>query len=647
MATAKQCLGIDIGTHSIRVAELAIGQAGVEVKNLVEAKLQLEAGQKEAQRQGAIVQQLGQLLKTNKIKVKDAVFCVPGQSVFVRRVRVPATTPDRLQRIIRFEAREQIPFPLEKTVLEYQVFETEVPSEVEVLMVAIKREYIENFMKLVSKTGLNPLSISVSSLALHNFHESNAESRKLIAENPKAKKNKKEKSKEKKKSAKKGFALKFGKKKGAAEETAVAVAEPEAEPEDEAYDSMTLEEIKAEVNIGATVMDLTIPKAGTQRVIGFTRSVPVAGAQIDRAIRTKLSVDTNEEAQRVKEQEAVVLASDFEIAGDTASVNMPASEAATAVVDRMIAELRRSLDFFISQPDGVAVDGITLSGGLAKMRYLSNYLEEKMGLPVELAGVKNEGFKISEELTDSVSSFVVPVGLALQGIGVGQISIDFLPQDIKNLRAVKDRQMQIVFAGILLVATIFASLQAGSRFKEINQRLANTYEDVAMKTTNEAGLIKKVEDSNKKIFDKYQAVMNAKGHRFDYLDLMLCILNNRPPDILIENLNVQSTGYITLSGRTDRRQAITEFLDNLTQDKLFVKEAAFADLKPATSDPRFKSQVFPFSLSITAQTRDGRYRGIKSTAAATVDASGRVSVGTANDPMKDLLEGNFGFGRGR
>ena len=62
---------------------------------------------------------------------------------------------------------------------------------------------------------------------------------------------------------------------------------------------------------------------------------------------------------------------------------------ATTVADTLIVEIRRSLEYFLSQPEGVAADSIVLSGGLSNLAFLDSYVEEKMGLPVEKASIKN------------------------------------------------------------------------------------------------------------------------------------------------------------------------------------------------------------------------------------------------------------------
>lgn len=599
MAGVRQCLGIDIGTHSVRVAELTYTQGKVKVRALAEARLEIEPGLKEAKRQAAIISQITGLLKRAKVKSRQAVFCVPGQTVFIRRLRLPATSPERLARIIRFEAREQIPFPLEKTILEYQVFKTEVDNEVEVLLVAIKREFIDNFMKLVQKTGLKILAVSVSSLALHNFSEINTSVKPLAARLGEG-------------DAKPGKAkkrgLKFGKKKDAEEE------EP-AEDESAPYDTMELEEIQAQVNLGASIMDLSLPKAGAERLIGFTRSVPVAGNSMDKAIMGKLNLDSAEEARRIKEEECAILASDFEISGDTEAVNMPACEAATSIADRIVAEIRRSLDFFLSQPDGVAVDSIMLSGGLARMSFLSNYIEEKMGLPVELAELKKADIEIDEELAGSVSSFAIPLGLALQGLELGQIKVDFLPQDIKNLREFKTKRPQLAVGAGLLALMTFLSCQAGNHYIDVYKTAMEVFQDKRDSLQAENGELAKALEVNEALnaeFLNVSAARAGEGHQLRryWLDVTQQILRSRPPDVLVESLEIVNTGRIEIAGVAPQKSSITRFGEALkTQDS--ITEAKITSLPPARQHSQFEGLVQPFTLRVWGFSLMDRTRSVR------------------------------------
>lgn len=600
MAKITQCLGIDIGSHSIRIAEVSLGSSGIEVRNLAEARLQLDPGQAPADRHGAIAAQVNGLLKTAKVKARHAVFCVPGQTVFVRQLRVPATTPERLQKIIQFEAREQIPFPLDQTQVEYEVFKSDSPNEVEVLLVAMRKDHIEGFMKMVKRTGLKPLAISVSSLALHNFHEVNASPKDLL-DRPARR-------------AAGGSIEDDGK--GKSEKKKKKKGEPEAEAPapDDSFGGMEFEEVAAEVNLGATLMDLAIPKAGVRRLIGFTRSVPRAGLQIDQAIRSRLNLSSLEQAQAIKEQQAAVLSSEFELSGDTTSVNMPASQAVTAVVDALAAEIRRSLDFFISQPDGVAVDSIALSGGLSRLPYLDSYIEEKLGLPVKIASIRNEAVKCPDELADRVPCFAIPLGLAFQGLGVSQVGVDFLPQDIKDVRAFAENRIQLAAAGVMLLLAIGAGMGAGGRYIQLNKGRVQKIEEDVSRSQQDNRELGRVRELNGIVAGKYANLAKVAGSPAQWLDFSLLVLETRPPDILLERVEMFRNGIVEISGVTPKKSSITSFADSLRQKTDIVQEAEIVDLPddPArNTHPDFPGQVQAFKMSVRTTSRDGRWRPLK------------------------------------
>lgn len=636
MAKKFSCIGVDIGAYSIRVAELERNADGVEIKKLVEKRLHFEPDQTESKRQAAIAAQLKALLKENGIKTKSAVFCVPGQTAFIRQIRLPATDPERLARIIQFEAREQIPFPLEKTILEYQVFDADDPREVQVLLVAIRRDYINPFMTLVEKSGLKKLAVSVSSLALHNFYEVNAcgdglPSRLEAAKKDSGKKGAKEAEvidvsaedaapDETKKKRKLSLSLgrfsslaKFGKRKKKKDEPEASPAAAEAEGADEQdpYESMEMEEIQANVNLGASWMDLSIPKAGEDRLVGFTRTVPVAGNQMDRRIGQKLGLASLEDAQRIKEQECAIISSDFSAAGEQAGLNLEASSAATTGADNIITEVRRSLEFYIAQPDGVAVDSVVLSGGLARMKNMASYFEEKMGTPVSLASITNSHVKVDPSVASAVSTHVIPIGLAFQGLGAGQVNIDFLPQEIKNLRTFKRKRGMLAAAAVMVFLAIGVGSQAGIRYYQLSLQEIAVLDRYIQENEEQSDKIKNAEIANRELDTRFKNLGTVRSRRALVMEFVADLLAHRPGSILIERLEVQAHGVVLIQGRAPQQQAIIEFFKELESADSYVKKVELTQRQSAESDARFTTKVFPFQMRVTTFDQAKRFRSIR------------------------------------
>lgn len=612
----RSCLGVDIGSQSIRVAHIEMGKAGPRVLALLEERMKPEVATapSETQRQTLIARQLQEMLKKAKIRTKNAIFCIPGQSVFIKRPpKLPKTTEERLDRIIRFEARQQIPFPLDKTIMEYQVFDEGSASEINVLLAAIKREYIMNFMKLVRRTGLSPLAISVSSLALYNFHELNSSARDLLGGEGKKEKPKKE---AKDKDAKKGGLFGLGKKKTDAKPDKAAAVAPE--DEDAAPLNTGFEEVRAYVNLGAALMDLAIPKPGSARMIGFTRSVPLAGNEMDRAIAQKLGLKTLDEARQIKETETAVLSTEFEVEGDAESINMEASEATTAIADRIISELRRSLDYYISQPDGVAVDAIVLSGGLTRLPFFRSYIEEKMGLPVELAEPLHQQLRLPDNPPDPFCPFVVAVGLALQGLSLAQNTINFLPEEVKTMMSVRQHPFEMIGMAVMLLAIIGLSYNVGAQYVSEFNRELNEYNLNFAKYNKQNTDIQKAQERNGKIFEAYDKLSKAVGMPdFCFMVMQYAVLEKRPPDVVLDEVAVRLDGYLVIRGKSPNNTSINRFLDDLMNTLYFVyhdptnnKGVASFITPPMTAqpDPRFSQPVFDFIIVARTPMRRPRIR---------------------------------------
>ncbi|MEN6625899.1 MAG: pilus assembly protein PilM [Candidatus Sumerlaeia bacterium] len=593
-AAVRNCIGVDIGSDWIRVANMELTRQGPRIVDLLEDRIDLEPDLTEDKRFQAIAKQLQDMLKKGKVRTRNAIFCVPGQSVFVRRIRLPRAKPDQMNRMVRYEARQQIPFPLDKTIMEYQVFEEEGMKEVHVLLVAIKRDFINNFMRLVRRTGLKALAISVSSIALYNFHEYNTSGRLSGAA---AKAEAKAGGNGSGKPAKKGLSFSLFKKKAAAPAAAAtAVAEPEA-PAMEAEP----EQIQAFVNFGASLMDLAIAKPGPARMVGFVRSVPLAGSEMDRAVRDRLKLEGMAQARQLKEHDISILSAEFESDEDAPKINVEASEAVTAVADRMISELRRSLDFYISQPDGVAVDSIVLSGGLVRMRHFVDYIEEKMGLPVVQAEPVHEQLRMPDAVPDHFEGFAVAIGLALQGIGLGQNKIDFLPEEVKTVRGLQERKLEVagVFAMVLMI--ILMSFNVGqdqvAQFKRDMDEASGLISQMQANSAQIDAAIKQHNDVVGAVGSLYQVAAIPRDYLLSFMSL---IVERRPPEVLIDNLTLRADGIVIVTGKARNDFNINQFISELrqTENGVIFDVTINAMAPDQTIDTRFTTNMITYTITM-------------------------------------------------
>jgi Tfp pilus assembly PilM family ATPase len=616
---ARRCLGVDIGSTSLKVAELSQDRSGVIIQRLVEAPLDVTPDTPADARWAAVVQTLRDLLRENKIGARQAVYALPGHAVFVRRVRLPRTSEERLERIIRFEARQQIPFPLEQTLLQYQVSSTDVPDEVEVLLVAIKREIVDNYMHLIRRLGLRPIQLGVSSFALFNYHmfDAGVKPEKFKLEDvvpatvepvPVAKPEAKA---EGQKPAKTGGFMAGLKKFMSGKKKKAPVAE---EPATEELSSRELvpvgpaEEVKAFVNVGASTMDLAIGRTGGARVIGFARSIPVAGHQITRMIQERCGCESFAEAERVKREQTQVTPSP---SGER--YNEQACRAVMPIVDRMVAEIRRSLDFYISQPDGMAVDRLILSGGQTGLPNLSSYVEERLSIPVETAReMHNSACRFNVQPGMEITNFLVSIGLALQGLGEGCITIDFLPEQMKGWIEFKRKNIQLMVQAGFLAALLFIASQIGNRMIF----LWNSKAREMKLTTDGAGRIReefdKAQGRRGKIgliisFMRIGCGMSSDyGLDRDYFFRVLSLIQTvRPYDVFFGDINMGPNGELTIEGYAEQQKSaalMTQAFSMLPE----VSKAALTRLPTQVRDPSGAGRGMIYSFQLTAELKGKR-----------------------------------------
>src|SRR5437867_11700965 len=101
-------------------------------------------------------------------KSKDVNVCAPGFHVFSKFVKLPPVDAGKVTQIIQYEAQQNVPFPLEEVVWDYQILGAAPSGELEVLLVAIKTEVVEGLFRLSESAGLRTQLVDVSTAALCN-----------------------------------------------------------------------------------------------------------------------------------------------------------------------------------------------------------------------------------------------------------------------------------------------------------------------------------------------------------------------------------------------------------------------------------------------------------------------------------------------
>ena len=168
-------VGLDIGSSTIKAVELSAKGKQWELTHLGVAPLPPEAIVQGAfLNSSAITDSIREAIENAKITTKNVAAAVSGHSVIVKRVNLPVMTRDELDEQIRWEAEQYIPFDVNEVNLDFQILDSGgSEGQMEVLLVAAKKDLIDDYVQVISEAGLTPAAIDVAAFAVENAYESN------------------------------------------------------------------------------------------------------------------------------------------------------------------------------------------------------------------------------------------------------------------------------------------------------------------------------------------------------------------------------------------------------------------------------------------------------------------------------------------
>ena len=178
MAKGKLALGLDIGSSTVKIAKLKESKRGYALYSFASAPLPPEAIVDGAlMNSAAIVSAIQDLCAANKIKGKEAAIGVSGHSVIIKKITLPKMTQDELDESIQWEAEQYIPFDVKDVNIDTQILgdKGEGTGQMDVLLVAAKKDMINDYVSVVTEAGLQPVVVDVDAFAVQNMFEVNYE----------------------------------------------------------------------------------------------------------------------------------------------------------------------------------------------------------------------------------------------------------------------------------------------------------------------------------------------------------------------------------------------------------------------------------------------------------------------------------------
>jgi len=355
----SQLVGLDIGSHSVKVVEIDDSKKGMVLKNFGIIGLPQNAIVEGSIKEIEIVSSaIKNLFKNLKIKNKNVAISISGYSVIIKKISVEKQDDIVEESTVREEAEQYIPFDMSDVNFDYEeiaaveeVAEGDEEKEAEeqkgiadVFIVAAKKDKVEDTVGLLQLAGLNPLVLDVDAFALQNAFELSTE------------------------------------------DTSGCYAI---------------------VNVGAEELGINTVKDG---VSIFTRDSSYGGSQITEEVMSKFDVSF-EEAEKIK------------LGGTKLEKeNGGLEEIFTSQVSFWVEEIKRALDFLSTTYPDEAIEKIFICGGSCRVPGFQKYLEQETDIPVlELNPFTN--LMIDEKDFDpKYLSYIAPqaavaIGLALRSVG--------------------------------------------------------------------------------------------------------------------------------------------------------------------------------------------------------------------------------------
>ncbi|UPT76173.1 MAG: type IV pilus assembly protein PilM [Elusimicrobiota bacterium] len=257
------------------------------------------------------------------MKVKEVATALSGNSVIVRYVKFPRLTKNELMSTLATEAEPFIPFDINEVQLGFHILAEIVEDgqkKMETVLVAAKRDLVSARLEILQGAGLSPTIMDVDSFALENVHE---------------------------KAAKDGA-------QGA---------------------GATLY-----LNIGHMVTNLSIVENGVTRVV---RDMFISGNTMTKAIMKAFQCDAAK-AEELKHSRGIFVdpAEKEKALADGDRDGLGVSQAVGQVARDLVAEVHRSVDFYLSQGPDRSIGRIMLAGGTARLKNLDKHLAQELKVPV-------------------------------------------------------------------------------------------------------------------------------------------------------------------------------------------------------------------------------------------------------------------------
>ncbi len=171
----RRSIGLDVGSGFVKLVEIDHSGEQPEVVQVAMRPLVADAiVEGEIMDPGLVSDTISGLIQEAGLKGRDVVTAVGGHDVIIKPIEMDRMKEVDAREVIRWEAEQHVPFDIKSVELDFQILNPLAEGlQMEVLLVAAKRELVDNKVSLLLDAGVSPSVIDVDAFALHNAFEYN------------------------------------------------------------------------------------------------------------------------------------------------------------------------------------------------------------------------------------------------------------------------------------------------------------------------------------------------------------------------------------------------------------------------------------------------------------------------------------------
>ncbi len=555
MAKSDAVWGIDIGQCALKALKCRPHEKDSD-RIIVESFDYIEypkiLSQPEAEPEELVREALKQFLSRNDLTNDRVAMSVAGQSGLARFIKLPPVDSKKIPDIVKYEARQQIPFALEDVVWDYQQLtggseKDGFALEPEVGLFAMKRDQVAKALEPLEEASIEVDYIQLAPLAVYNY----------------------------------------------------VTFDRLGDLRSQSYDPNDPPESTVVISLGTDTTDLVVTNG--YRV--WQRNIPIGGNHFTRALSKELKL-TFVKAEHLKRNATQ--------ADDPKAV----FQAMRPVFSDLLAEIQRSLGYFTSIDKIAKIGEVIALGNAMKLpglqQYLSQNLEQDVKPIEDFKNLSGGSATARSQFKENVLSFAVAYGLCVQGLGKSELHTNLLPEEIVRTRLIRAKKPWAV-AGVaaILLGLTFNYFTHVSAWSETQSEEMKQAESRARSVNTTATSLKSENNLIKSAFDRIKQsgenlVSNVEG-RLLWLEVVKAINAALPKDERLAEERKETGEDISQRNELHITGMDAAYFENLEVDWYSTIEASYLRSRGMNAglveggeevgEPAEESTVEPASLS--------------------------------------------------